>query len=145
MSFRVRERLRQIAGFHDTPHRIALAVALGIFTALTPTIGLHTITALSLAWLFRVSKAITLMATFVNNPWTIAPIYTGCLLVGLALTGRPFGLPRMEWNGLTAWAALDVLSAYLAPFVLGTLLVGLLGAVAAYFFTRWAVARHRAG
>jgi len=71
----------------DSPHRIALGVSLGLFTAFLPFLGLHTITALILAFLTRANKAVALLCSWMSNPFTIIPIFVPCYLLGRAVVG----------------------------------------------------------
>ncbi len=59
----------------DTPHRIALGVAVGIFVAWTPTFGLQMILTVLLATLLRGNKLVGLPFVWISNPVTAWPIY----------------------------------------------------------------------
>jgi uncharacterized protein len=139
----VRDRIRGIFKLDDSPHQLAAAFAAGIFIAFTPTIGLHTVTCLVAAWLFRLNKLVVFTAAFVMNPWTIMPIYGFCLWVGTKVTGGGSSIPAIAWNELTLRNAFMVLKPYLWPFVAGTLLVGVLAALASYGLMYRAVLRFR--
>ena len=97
----IRDRIRSVFQLKDSPHKLASAFALGIFIAFTPTIGLHTVSCLFLAWLFRLSKLVVLTAAFVNNPWTIVPLYGFCLWFGIKITGTMAATPDIAWQALT--------------------------------------------
>lgn len=141
----LRDRFRAVLRLDDPPHTIALAFGLGVFVAFTPTIGLHTISCFLLAWAFRVSKLVTLTGSFLMNPWTMVPLYGFCLWLGIKMTGSTASAPAIAWNELTFMNAFGVIKPYLWPFVAGTISVGVLAAVLAYFLVRWAVVRYRAG
>src|SRR5439155_1124216 len=72
---RLRSWLRFALHTDDTPPRAALAFALGVFIAWTPLLGLHTVLALGLAFALGLNRVAVLAGTFVNNPWTLVPIY----------------------------------------------------------------------
>lgn len=58
------------------PRYLAKGVALGVFIGITPTIPLHTILILALAFSLRTSKISALLASLVvSNPLTIPPLY----------------------------------------------------------------------
>lgn len=59
-----------------TPARLAVSVGLGIYVAFCPFFGAHTLMILLFAWLFRLNFPILFIATSVNNPWTMIPMYT---------------------------------------------------------------------
>lgn len=130
-------------GLDDPPDKLALAVAIGVFVAFTPTIGLHTISCLFLAWIFGVSKPVTLFAAFVNNPWTIVPLYGLCLWFGIKITGAETAVPSIAWRELSFSNALFYLKPYLWPLIAGTLTTGIIAAIISYFLFYWAVTRYR--
>lgn len=58
------------------PHSLALGVAIGLFVGITPTIPLHTVLILILAWILRGNiLAALLAATAISNPLTWLPQY----------------------------------------------------------------------
>lgn len=139
----VRDRIRTIFKLDSSPSQLAAAFALGVFIAFTPTIGLHTISCVLLAWMFRLSKLVVLTAAFINNPWTIVPMYGFCLWLGMKITGGDPASPSIAWNELTFRNAYAILEPYLWPFVAGTVVVGIVAAVLTYFVMYWAVMRYR--
>ncbi len=137
------DRIRALFQLNDTPHRLASAFALGVFIAFSPTIGLHTVSCLLLAWAFRLSKLVVLTAAFINNPWTIVPMYGFCLWLGMKITGSAARMPHIAWNELSLGNAYLILKPYLAPFVAGTLIAGVAAAAVSYAVLYWAVVRYR--
>jgi hypothetical protein len=66
---------------NDSPHRIAMGVAIGLFIAWTPTVGFHIVLALALALLLRANKIAALVSIWINNPITMIPMfYSGYVL-----------------------------------------------------------------
>ncbi|MEX0848734.1 MAG: DUF2062 domain-containing protein [Candidatus Dependentiae bacterium] len=56
----------------------ARSICLGIFIAFSPFVGLHTLMAFALCWLFSLNYPITVTVQLaINNPWTWVPVY-GC-------------------------------------------------------------------
>lgn len=139
----IRDRLHFIIKLNDPPQKLALAFALGIFVAFTPTIGLHILTCLVLAWMFRLSKLVIITASFVNNPWTIVPLYGFCIWFGIKITGDAAPVPDIAWNELSISTVYPVLKPYLLAYVVGTLIVGVVAATISYFLFYWAVVRYR--
>jgi hypothetical protein len=139
----IRDRIRSIFKLNDSPSQLAAAFALGIFIAFTPTIGLHTLTCFFLAWLFRLSKLVVFTAAFVNNPWTMVPLYGFCLWFGIKITGADIPVPSIAWNELTLRNAYGVLAPYLWPFIAGTLVIGLAVSLVSYAVMYWAIMRYR--
>jgi hypothetical protein len=95
------------------------------------------------AWLFRVSKLVVLTATFVNNPWTMVPMYAFSLWFGIKLTGSDAAVPDIAWSSLGFRDLFLVLKPFLWPFVAGSLVIGAAAAVLSYFLFYWAVRRYR--
>ena len=79
----VRVIIRQIERFiavrilhaNDTAQQLALGIALGMFIAWTPTVGVQMILVLLLAPLIRANGRIGLPIVWISNPFTIVPIY----------------------------------------------------------------------
>jgi uncharacterized protein (DUF2062 family) len=124
---------------------LATSFAVGIFIAFSPTIGLHTVSCLFIAWMFRLSKLVVFTAALVNNPWTMVPLYGFCLWFGIKITGSTIITPDIAWQLLTFSSAYHILKPYLWPFVAGTVVAGVAAAIISYFIIYWAVVRYRRG
>lgn len=139
----IKDRIRGILQLDDPPSKLATAFALGVFIAFSPTIGLHTISCLFFAWIFRLSKFVVVTAAFVNNPWTVFPLYGFCLWFGMKITGSAAAAPHIAWNEITLSSAYLVLRPFLWPFVAGSVAVGAVAACVAYVVMYWAIVRYR--
>ncbi len=139
----IRDRLHALVKIDDPPHKLALAFALGVFVAFSPTIGLHVLTCLVLGWIFRLNKLVILTASFINNPWTIVPLYGFCVWFGIRITGENVAVPHIAWNELSFSNSYLVLKPYLWSFVAGTLILGTAAAFISYFLFYWFVMRYR--
>ncbi len=131
----------------DTPHRIALAFAIGIWIAFSPLLGIHTGMALAIAFLFRLSRAAMLFGAYFNNPWTIAPMYTAGTMLGSWMLGvSPSGIGSISWEAegdafyKSLWQGLQP---YIGPYFLGNTVLGILAAIPAYFLLRAILLRRR--
>src|SRR5438105_15901730 len=90
-----RSTSRRLLALDDPPERTALAFAIGVFIAFTPFLGLHTILATLIAFLFRFNKIAIYTGTFINNPFlTLVPIIFASYGRGARLLGPPVRLPR---------------------------------------------------
>jgi uncharacterized protein (DUF2062 family) len=127
----------------DTPHKLALAFAIGIFIAFSPWLGLHIVSCIVFAQVFRVSKLVVLTAAFVNNPWTMVPMYAFCLWFGARITASDMSIPEIAWTEIGFRDLFTVLKPFLWPFIAGTLAAGTIAAVVSYFVFYWAVVRYR--
>ncbi len=89
-----RAAFRRLLAIDDPPERTALAFSIGVFIAFSPFLGLHTIMATVLAFLFRFNKIAIYTGTFINNPFlTLVPIIIVSYGVGAFILGRPLSIP----------------------------------------------------
>src|SRR5919205_1896761 len=89
-----RAAFRRLLAIDDPPERTALAFSIGVFIAFSPFLGLHTIMATAIAFLFRFNKIAIYTGTFVNNPFfTLVPIIIASYAVGALVLGKPLALP----------------------------------------------------
>src|SRR6185295_13998196 len=89
-----RAAFRRLLAIDDPPERTALAFSIGVFIAFSPFLGLHTILATALAFLFRFNKVAIYTGTFLNNPFlTLVPIIIASYGVGAFILGRPLRIP----------------------------------------------------
>jgi uncharacterized protein (DUF2062 family) len=90
-----RKTFRRLLAIDDPPERTALAFSIGVFIAFSPFLGLHTILATLIAFLFRFNKVAIYTGTFVNNPFfTLVPIIIASYAVGAFVLGRPVRIPE---------------------------------------------------
>jgi uncharacterized protein (DUF2062 family) len=147
MSERLRKTLEILFKLEDTPHRIALAFGIGVWIAFSPFFGIHTGLALAIAYRFRLSRAAMLLGAYVNNPWTVAPMYTAGTVLGSYLLGvSTEGLSQINWrlHGRAFYEAMFLgLKPYFWPFVVGNTALGVVGGLAAYFALRSLLERRR--
>lgn len=127
----IRTQLTQVLHLEESPHRTALAFSLGVFIAFSPTYGLHTLSAIFLAWAFRLNFPALLLGNFVNNPWTTVPILGATMWTGFFILGMP-DAPVFSWDNLSAEAIFEVAMPYILPFTLGACTLSLLGSLLAY-------------
>ena len=129
--------LRKLLALDDTPERVALAFSLGVLLAFSPLLGLHTILGLTIAFAFRLNRAAILIGVFVNNPWTIVPIYSAAAYLGWYLFGLPAvpDLPDFRWTYLWYsgyWMSLWKNGAVLRPLILGSTILCIFAGLASY-------------
>lgn len=139
------ERVRALLKLNEPPHKLALALAVGVFIGFSPWFGLHILSCFLFAWLFRLNKVVVLTGNFVNNPWTVVPLYAFCLWFGTVITGSGTAVPEIAWKDLGFRDIFTVLLPYLWPFVAGTIVVGAAAGVVTYFVFLWAIKRYRRG
>jgi len=89
-----RAAFRRLLAIDDPPERTALAFSIGVFIAFSPFLGLHTILATLIAFLFRLNKLAIYTGTFVNNPFlTLVPIIIASYAIGAFVLGEPLRIP----------------------------------------------------
>jgi uncharacterized protein (DUF2062 family) len=89
-----RAAFRRLLAIDDPPERTALAFSIGVFIAFSPFLGLHTIMATAIAFLFRFNKVAIYTGTFLNNPFlTLVPIIIASYAVGAFILGEPMRIP----------------------------------------------------
>jgi uncharacterized protein (DUF2062 family) len=131
----------------DSPSRVALAFAAGVFIAFSPLLGIHTLLAIVIAVAFRLSKPAIVVGAWTNNPWTIAPMYSAGTLVGCFVLGvSPASLSEIDWS-LHGRAFYESLAAgfrpLLLPFVVGNLLLGAVAALVSFLVLRLLLAQRK--
>jgi len=135
--------MRTIMKLDDSPHKLAAAFALGVFVAFSPWLGLHIVSCIVLAWLFRLNKVVVLTASFINNPWTIVPMYAFCLWFGFKITGSDAAVPDIAWADIGLRDMFRLLKPFIWPYVAGTLAIGAVAAIIGYGTFLWGVRRYR--
>jgi uncharacterized protein (DUF2062 family) len=129
--------LRRLFALEDTPERIARAFALGVFLAFSPLLGLHLFLGLIIAFYFGLNRFALLLGVFVNNPWTLIPIYAAGTYLGGLLLGFPpqTALPSFDWRALWSgdfWLQLVNQRHILKPLLLGSSILSVLVSAFSY-------------
>lgn len=129
----------------DTPHRIALGMAIGMFVAWTPTIGLQMMLTVVLATLLRANKVVGVPFAWISNPLTLVPVYYPSYLLGKWLLGshspppdfaKMFTVGGSWWgevwfNRVQAWWQATMHAFW--PLWVGSVITGLILAAIVYF------------
>lgn len=139
---RLRTHLVRLLHLEESPHRTALAFAVGTFIAFSPTYGLHTLSVVFCAWAFRLNAVALLAGSLINNPWTLAPILAATLWTGVQVTGWPEA-PSADWAHLNLATLYKLVSPYAVPFFLGGFLLSAIGAAVSYPIAYLVIAAHR--
>ena len=136
----------RLVTIEDTPHSIALGVAIGIFFGFTPLWSLKTLLSIAVAWLFKSNKIAAAISVQLHD--LILPF-----MPAIYLWEYKFGfwtmyghLPhRISFRALSLgdyfqWATLFTVG---RPLLVGSLIVGLPSATIVYFICRGLVTTHR--
>jgi uncharacterized protein (DUF2062 family) len=126
----------------DSQHSIALGTALGMFIALTPTVGIQMMLVMILALatrpFFLFNRVAALLTVYVSNPLTIVPIYYFLYKVGtLFVEGKATReqiQSILDSSSLGGWW--DSISALVvdigSPLLIGTAIVATLSGLLTY-------------
>ena len=148
---RIRSWLEQLLHTHDTPHRTALAYALGVFLGFSPVLGLHTVMGLALAFIFGLNRVAVVLGVYSNLPWLVPAYYTLATVAGAAILRvdvQPKALEEaMRSFSAASWGEFAGLARHLAPllwaYVLGSTLGAVLRAGIAYRVSLAMIVAHR--
>lgn len=158
---RLRPLLRMLKGLRGTPEAIAGGFSLGLFLALTPTVGVQIIVAIFLATLFKVSRPAALLSVMITNPLTVPPIFTFNYWVGKLFFDGPqvrevyghlLGIAKQLamvniWEvGAQIRAFAEIGRDMFIPLVVGSLIVASVSAVFSYILLArffWFLKLHR--
>ena len=145
---RLRPVLRWLIRLRGSPQAIAGGFSLGLFIALTPTIGLQIVLAFFLATALNVNRPAAVLAVWITNPITIPAIFSINYWLGSLIWEGP-SVPDVsrrlfelasQLTTLDLWAITDQLSAVaelgidiIIPLVLGSIIAGTLSSILSYF------------
>jgi uncharacterized protein (DUF2062 family) len=137
MQGRIKKFVSSLFALDDTPERIALAFAIGVFLAFSPLIGLHTFLGIVFAFLFGLNRLALFLGVFVNNPWTLVPIYGAGTYLGSLIVGFPSrpDLPDFEWQALWSsgfWIQFAEQWQMLKPLILGSSILSVVASIFSY-------------
>lgn len=149
--------IQKVKELNGDPHYVALGMAIGVFISITPTIPFHTILAISLALIFRASKAAAVLGVWVSNPFTVVFLYIACYQAGHFIwdtPGNEMESIRLLIEHLEQDMEFTTKIDYLLDFVrtkmktfmimnLGGVILGIPAGLASYFVTRQFVSRIR--
>jgi len=148
-----RSTFRRLLAIDDPPERTALAFSIGVFIAFCPFLGLHTILATFVAFVFRFNKIAIYAGTFINNPFlTLVPIIIGSYAIGAFILGRPLKIPDEGVEMLTHPAIFSgdyyrqiFIQSWtiIKPFAVGATVLSVVCSLLAYPLTLKALRRYR--
>jgi len=123
------------------PEEVAGGIAIGVFIGLTPTVPLHTILSVLIAFLLGKSKLAAALGGWIANPFLLPFIYILDYKVGRTITGIervPLVLSDPSISHL-----LQLGSNITYPLFVGGLTMGLLSIFPSYYITKRLVILYR--
>ncbi len=132
-------RLMRLKG---EPREVAGGMAIGVFVGMTPTVPLHTVLAVSIAYLLKKSKLAAAAGVWISNPLLLPLVYFLDYKMGRVITGK----------SASSFAALDFSISHLIKLgwevsylmLMGGLITGLVFAIPSYFITKHLIILYRA-
>lgn len=118
---------------HATPKEVAFGFALGVFIALTPTLGFQTAIAIGLCTLFRANQLGALLGVWVTNPLTAFPIYYYVFKVGQFVLQDHSAVITLHQDSLRN--IFEMGGELLMPLWAGGIVTGILSAIVSYYLT----------
>ena len=153
-----RGALARLLRIDDSAESIALGTAIGVFIAMTPTVGIQMILVLIVCAFVPANRLAGLVTVYISNPLTLVPIYYVDYLAGIWALGEEgigyqefetqidFALENAREAGIVSqsYELLGILSRELmGPMMLGGALIGLVLAIPTYPLIVRAVIAHR--
>ncbi len=99
--------VRWLLEHQGSPHSVALGFAIGMFVALTPTVGVQMILGAAIAQVLRANRLIPVALAWITNPFTIVPIYYFNYRVGQVFMGGDSEKGRQFIESLSKVSLLD--------------------------------------
>src|SRR6476661_1277636 len=123
--------LKQVLHLQESPHRTALAFAVGCGIAFCPLYGFHMVLVGLCTWAFRLNFVALLAGALINNPWTIA------ILLGRSET------PAFDWGELSFSTIYEQVIPYAVAFALGGVVLSLIAGILSYPLALYVITKHR--
>jgi uncharacterized protein len=153
---RIFKKLIDIVRQKDTPHRIALGMALGIFVGILPIMGIQMTVVAIIALPLRGNLKAAVAGVWISNPITFLPMYWGYYKFGLlffpsrAMTMAEFK-ETIKVAGEWDWGAIgesirrfmDIGADILVPMWVGSAILAVLFSIPTYFVTKWLIIAYR--
>jgi uncharacterized protein (DUF2062 family) len=137
----IKQRFLGLLRLNNTPKEIALGVAIGVFIAILPVYGLHTVLVVIFALLVRRANRIAILAgTNISLPPTLPFITWAGYSLGRLIAGK--GYPALSWSVFKGFSYKSIFRFYF-PLFIGSFVLGIICAVIFYFFTLWFINRRR--
>ena len=86
--FIYRKFIHRLLQINDTPESIALGTAVGLFLAMTPTVGIQMILMIIVGTVIRANRLAGIIMVYISNPFTLIPIYWADYWIGAKLLGK---------------------------------------------------------
>ncbi len=136
----------RLMAINDSPHAIALGMAIGMFFGFTPLWSLKTLLSIAVAWLFNSNKLAAAIAVTLHDvvlPFMPAIFWWEYKTGYFALHGVSPGRVHFAHISVYEYLHWKSLVTFIWPTFLGSIVLGMPLAIATYFVTRSLVIRTR--
>ena len=131
MKWKYKKLAVSLLRLNNSPHEIALGVAIGVFIAILPVYGLHTVLVVIAAILVRSANKIAIfLGTSISLPPTVPPITWAGYEIGRFILDKEF--EPLSWSVFKN-ITFQKICCYYQPLFIGSVVLGLVCAVIAYF------------
>lgn len=138
------ERFNKLLYIDKSPHQIATASAVGMLIGLSPYVGLHTVLAIAISYVFKLPIYPLILGAYITNPFTVVIIYAFCYKLGVIITGVHFHMD-ISWSEMTFSNLMANMKGLFWPLFVGCHTLGAIFAVFTYFFIFYLVKKYREG
>ena len=130
---KLKEKILSLFKLHNAPAEVALGVAIGVFIAILPVYGLHTIMVITAAFLIRRANIIAmLVGTNISLPPTVPFITWAGYNIGRLMLGKKY--PYISCWTFKGFSYKGILNFYY-PLLLGSFILAVICAIVFYFLT----------
>lgn len=139
MKKHIKQIILELFRSHSSPHGIALGVAIGVFIAILPLYGLHTVLVVVAALLVRpANKAAIFLGTNISLPPTLPFITWAGYEVGkFIFKGQIDALKWSDFKNIN----LEMILHHYRPLFFGSLILGIICSIVSYFLTYFIVGK----
>ena len=123
------------------PEEVAGGMAIGVFVGMTPTVPLHTVLAVLIAYLFGKSKLAAAMGVWVSNPLLLPFVYFLDYKLGRMITRTT--PPSFAVSGFSIQKMIELGWGISFPLIVGGFVLGLICAIPSYYITKRVVILYR--
>jgi uncharacterized protein (DUF2062 family) len=124
----------RILRLRGKPEKVAGGMAIGIAVGLTPTVPLHFLLAILIAFLLDKSKLAAALGVWVGNPFMLPFVYLLDYKVGQFITST--AAPPLPFSSFSITHLVELGWTICYPLFIGGLVVGLLSFLPAYLFVK---------
>ncbi|MGA7826958.1 MAG: DUF2062 domain-containing protein [Geobacteraceae bacterium] len=136
-----KKRIRSLLTLDSHPGHISAGFAVGVFISFTPFFGLHSILAITAAFILRINKVTCLTGSWVNTPFTVFPVLMAGYRLGEHILGHQ--PEKIILKDLSLSYAMELLQTHGAPLLIGTSLFGFAAALVSYAVLYYIIVRFR--